>query len=166
MPVQYFATETFIDKANKSSTFEVAVAASDALDYVTDQTGLVNTLFSAVAAMSLATRSASTAGAKETSVDPDLPTDDEAYRSAKLAILYHSTTTGKKYQVTIPARNPSAYNTTPGTKNVILAGVLGGGTAETAALITDFESAVIAPYPDGGSVNIDQIVIASRAQGS
>jgi chemotaxis response regulator CheB len=165
MPVQYNASETFVDKANKPSTFEVQVAAADALQYVTDQTGPVNALFSAVAAVSLATRVKSASGAQELSVSVSLPTDDEAYRSAKLAILYHSTTTGKKYQCTIPARDPADYNTSPGTKNVILT-VAAGGTAAIQTLVTDFQATVVAPFPDGGSVLIDQIVIASRNQGS
>jgi len=154
------ASITFVDKANKPSNTGLYLSLAQVTEYNTDQTsGDAFDWFAAVATVSLLPVVRQAASAVETNLSA-LPTDDQAYRSSKLRVLYHDATTDKKGNFQIPGRDPSQYNTYPGTKNVILT-VAAGGTAAIEALV----AATQALYTPGGNHPVvDQIVIAGGGQ--
>lgn len=160
MPVAYPASMTFKDKADTPSSTELNFANADAVTYVTGGSGPMDAWFDAVAAVSLGTLVRSAAERRLTPVNPALPTDDNAYNSAKLTVFYHDTVTGKPYRYQVPARNPAAYNTYPRSKNVILTIAL-GGTAAIEALVAATEDGV---SPTGGAIVVDEIVISGGKQ--
>lgn len=160
MPVSYPAHVSLTDKAVKTSVSSLNFANADAVTYVTDGSGPVDDWITAAAAMSLATVTSKGVAREVTPVSPVLPTDDDAYNSAKLTIFYHDTTNGKKFRYSIGARDKSKFNTAPRSKNVILT-VAGGGTTQTEALVTATEAGV---SPDGGDILVDAIVISGGKQ--
>jgi hypothetical protein len=160
MPVTYPLSISFRDKANSVSTTELNFVNADAITYITGGSGPMDDWGDAVAALSLGTEIRRAAERRLTPVSPSLPTDDNAYNSAKLTVFYHDTTTGKPYRYQIPARKAAAYNTYPGTKNVILTIAL-GGTAQVEALVTATEAGV---SPTGGAIAVDSIVISGGKQ--
>lgn len=165
MPVNYFGGISFVDKAVAPSTVQYNVDATDAIADVTDPTtGAVATLNAAIAAVSLLAVTATQSGEKDKAAAPTIPTDDQAYRSSKLTIFYHDTTTGKPETLTIPGRNPAKYNTYPRSKNVILT-VAAGGTAEIEALVTAFNATVRSSNIPHNNIAVDAIVVSGRNQG-
>lgn len=161
MPVNYPASMTFLDKANKSSSTELNFANADAITYVTGGSGPIDDWFDAMEAISLGTLTRKASERRVTTAVPALPTDDDAFNSAKLTVFYYDTTTGKKYRFQIPARNKAAYNVLPATKNVILT-VAAGGTAQIEALVT---ATIAGVSPTGGDIAVSQIVISGGKQG-
>jgi hypothetical protein len=165
MPANYFASISFIDKANKPSSVRYNVDAADAIADVTDPTtGNVADLNAAIAPLSLLTVVKTAAGVQDKAASPAIPTDDQAYRSSKLTIFFHDTTTGKKETNTIPGRNPANYNTLPGTKNVILT-VAAGGTSQVEDLVTAWNATVRSSNSPHNNVQVDQIKVSGRNQG-
>jgi len=160
MAESHEASITLVDKAGKTSNTSLNASLAQVTEYNTDQTaGDIFDWFVAVSNMSLMETRRQAASAVQTNLTA-LPTDDNAYRSAKLRVLYHDPTTDKPGNFQIPGRNAGAFNTYPGTKNVILT-VAAGGTAATEALV----AATQALYtPDGNHPVVDQIVIAGGKQ--
>lgn len=160
MAESHEAVISFVDKANKPSSTGLNASLAQVTEYNTDQTtGDIFDWFAAVANMSLLPVRKQTASANQTNITP-LPTDDQAYRSSKLRVLFHDPTTDKPGNFQIPGRDPAQYNTYPGSKNVRLT-VGEGGTAATAALVAATQ-ALYTQY--GNHPVVDQIVIAGGKQ--
>jgi len=165
MPVGYFGSISFVDKADKPSTVQYFVDAADAIDDVTDPTtGAIADLNAAIAAVSLLAVTGTAGGERDAAASPTLPTDDQAYRSSKLTVFYHDTTTGKPGTRSIPGRNTAKYNTYPRSKNVILT-VAAGGTAEIETLVTAFNATVRSDNVPHNNVLVDSIVVSGKNQG-
>jgi len=160
MAESHEASISLVDKAGKTSNTSLFLSLAQVTEYNTDQTsGDAFDWFAAVANLSLMNVVRQSAAAVETNLT-GLPTDDNAYRSAKLRVLYHDPTTDKKGNFQIPGRDAGAFNTYPGTKNVILT-VAAGGTAAIEALVTATQALYTA---DGNHPVVDQIVIAGGKQ--
>jgi len=154
------ASISLLDKANKTSNTSLFASLAQVGEYNDDQTtGDIFDWFAAVANLSLLNVTKQSASANQINLGT-LPADDQAYRSSKLRVLYHDATTDKRGNFQIPGRNPAAYNTYPGTKNVILTIAL-GGTAAVEALVAATQALKTA---DGNPVVVDQIVIAGGKQ--
>lgn len=163
MPVEVSASITFIDKQAKTSVVSLPFtqAEIEAWAAAPGAAGVVHDWAVAVEGVSLGTVAQTSTTTANNAITPTPPTDDQAYRSAKLMVLYHDATSGKKFRFTIPARDTAAYNTYPRSKEVILT-VAAGGTAAIEALVTAVNAA---HTPDGGVAVVDSIVIAGGRQG-
>lgn len=163
MPSRFSASRSFIDKAESISTVEVYVDEADAIAYIGDPTigSNVKTLLDAIDAVTLANATKSGSGIVVTTIAPAAPTDDNAYNSSKLQVFFYDSVTGEKFTMTIPARNPLAYNTTPGTKNVILTAAA-GGTAAIESLVTAINTHQRSK--NGNTVVVTKIQIAGGKQ--
>lgn len=152
---------SYLDKAESTSVvgFYVSEASLDAENAT--GVGLVSALASAVNAVSL-----SNLTGRSTSVNRDssatIPTNDAAYNGNKLTVYVKDSTTEDKYQITIPAVNPGAYNTATGTRNVLLT-VAEGGTTQIEDLITAIEDGAISK--DGNALLVLKIKKSSAKQG-
>lgn len=154
------ASITFVDKAKKTSNTSLYANEAQVAAYNTDPTaGDIQGWFGAIATVSLLNVQRQAAIAEQINITA-LPTDDQAYRSAKLMVFFHDPTTDDRGHFQVPGRDPSKYNTYPGTKDVILT-VAAGGTAEIEALIT----ATQLLYTKGGNHPVvDSIVVAGGKQ--
>lgn len=165
MPVNYYGFISFVDKANKPATVKYNVTSANAIANATDPTtGNIADLNADIEALSLLTVTATGSRTSDAAAAPTLPTDDQAYRSSKLTVFFHDTTTGKKETVTIPGRDPAAYNTLPGTANVILT-VAAGGTTQVEDFVTDWTSTARSSNVPHNAVAVDQIKVSGRRQG-
>jgi len=165
MPDRYTSDITFIDRAEKTSSTGYYHTEAATIAYNTDPTaaGLVKNLLDATAAMSLLSETRRGSGVDVSpSTPPAIPADDQAYRSSKLIVFFYDNVTADKYTVTIPGRDPDAYNTYAGTKNVILT-VSEGGEAETEAYVAAFNAG--ARTKAGNASTLFKIQIAGRSQG-
>jgi hypothetical protein len=160
VPIYNPVSISFRDKANTTSTTELNWLTADAIDWVTDGSGPIDDWGTAVATLSLSTEVGMFGGRREHQAVV-LPTDDQAYNSSKLTVFYHDVVTLKPYHYSIPARNPAAYNTYPRTKDVILAAVGSGGTAQIVALVAATQAGL---SPVGNAIVVDSIVIAGGKQ--
>lgn len=152
----------FYDKSGHVSTLVVPVSETDASDYLADPTGTdaVNMLQTAIEALSLANVAREAGGVVQT-YEPAAPTDDQAYNSSKLTVFMADGTSGDRLSFSIPARNPTNYNTYPLSKDVILTIAL-GGTSAVEALVTAANATVLSE--NGNSMTVRKIVIAGRKQ--
>jgi len=151
---------TFIDKANKPSSTSVNASQAQAGAYnTTPGAGDIFDWFAAMAELSLGNVQRQAAGPVETNLTTP-PTDDNAYRSAKLNVFFHDATIDRKGRFQVPARDASKFNTSPGSKNVILT-VADGGTAEIEALVSATQK-LYSPF--GNLMIVDSIVIAGGKQ--
>lgn len=163
MATSYLApiSQTFRDKANKTSDTSWIVSRTALESYVADPTvaGSVRNLFDAVEAMSLLTLESESAALQGNEYPTALPTDDQAYRSSKLEITMDSVGADYSMTRTIPGRDPAAYNTLPGTDIVALT-IGTGGTAAVESLVTAINNAVRDPF--GNQVTVRQIKVVGR----
>jgi hypothetical protein len=165
MPDNYFGSISFVDKANKPATVRYNVDAADAITEVTTPgTGAIADLNATISPLSLLTVVKTSGGVASKAASPTLPTDDQAYRSSKLTVFFHDTTTGKKETNTIPGRDPAHYNTLPGTPNVILT-VAAGGTSQIEDFVTAWNATVRSSNSPHNNVTVDQIKVSGRRQG-
>jgi len=157
------ATLSFVDKAKKPSSVQLLVSATNITSWMgTPGSGVIFNLFAALAGVSLLNETGRKVSVDLPSVDPSYPTDDQAYRSSKLTVFVFDSTTGAKSHFTVPGRDPASYNTTPGTKDVILDGSA-GGTAEIVALVDAVQAGVYSE--DGNLVTVRSIVVSGANQG-
>jgi len=151
---------SFVDKANKPSGTGVSASLAQIGAYNTTPTaGDIFDWFAAMAELSLlpVTRQVAVTGERNVS---SLPSDDAAYRSAKLTVFYHDATTDQKGHFQIPGRDPAKFNSITGTKVVPLT-IAEGGTAEVEALVAASQKLYT---PDGHLMVIDQIVVSGGKQ--
>jgi len=154
---------SLLDKAVKTTTAEVTVVEADITDWIADPSaaGVAHDWFAAVYGVTLLTLADERVIVNQPSIAAVPPTDDQAYRSAKLVVFYHDNTTGGKFHYSIGGRDTTKYNTYPRSKNVILT-VAAGGTAAIEALVTATNAL---HTPDGGVAVVDQIVVGGGKQG-
>lgn len=162
MAVRRQASFVFLDKAESISTPSIYVSSAALVAQDATGTGVIATLKAALALISLATNVNVIASVERPAGSAPIPTDDAAYNGNKLTVFFRDTTTGDKYQMTIPAVDPGSYNTTTGTKTVILT-VAEGGTTEIEDFVTAFEAAALSK--DGNAVSVTKIVKSSARQG-
>jgi len=152
----------YLDKAESISTVSFyTTQAALAAENTTPGTGVIAALYAAINAVTLASPTGRIAGVS-VSVAASIPTDDAAYNGNKFAIFWTDNVTGDKYQTSIPAIDPSAYNTVTGTKNIILT-VASGGTTAIEDLVTAFEAANLSK--DGNATTVRVIKKSSARQG-
>lgn len=163
MPDSYSAGVTLIDKAAKSSAVSLNFAQSDITAWIGDHAaaGAVHDWLVATLGVTLLVNGGTRVENVDAAINPTPPTDDQAYRSSKLMVFYHDGTSGKKYHYSIGGRDPSKYNTSPRSKDVILT-IAAGGTAAIEALVTATNAGLT---PDGGAAVVDKILVAGGRQG-
>lgn len=162
MPERRSFSINLIDKAESISPVSFYISTADFAAHNTDQsTGNVRDLASAIYALSLCEDFSETLTNTNNSIAPTAPTDDQAYKSSKLIVFFTDNVTGDKYTMTMPGRDPAAYNTYPLSKDVILT-VAAGGTAAIETFITEFQTT--AKSKAGNAVTVSKISIAGRRQ--
>lgn len=163
MPTRRQAAVNLIDKAESISSVQFYIADADFITHNADSSaGPIRDLFTAVYDLSLAEDFSETLLNTNQSIAPAAPTDDQAYKSSKLIVFFTDNVTGDKYTVTVPARDPGAYNTFPLSKDVNLGAPAAGGTTQIQTFVTRFN--LTARSKAGNAVTIQKISIAGRRQ--
>lgn len=155
------ASFSYLDKAESVSVISFYVAEADVDVDNASGAGEIATLQSKISAVTLSNNVGRSASVVRTT-NAGIPTNDAAYNGNKMTVYLKDSTTGDKYQVTIPAVDPAAYNTVPGTRNVILA-VADGGTTQIEELVTAIEATALSK--DGNGVSVIKILKSSARQG-
>lgn len=140
------ATITWKDFSNENSVtqFNLEDPSGAAYDWAALETSL-DTVGDAFEALTYCTRGKEQINAQVALGSPAIPADEEAQRELALRIFYFDTTTGKKYQMSLPG---------PRLDLMVSAGfdIVDWAGTEMATLETAFEANVLSP--DGNAVQI------------
>jgi hypothetical protein len=123
---------------------------------VVAQLALVDTLISAMQAITLGQLRTSKVTYRDQIQDSTTPTDPTAQREMKWLVKYHDTTTGKKYRTEIPTADLTGTNLVTNSDLANLA------DTQIAAFVTAFEAVVTDPDTGLNSVAVDEIEFVGK----
>jgi len=118
---------------------------------VTADLALIDTLLAAMQAITLGQLKTSSVVFRKQEEDTATPTDPNAQRERKWLVVYHDTTTGKKYRAEIPTADLTGTNLQTNSDMANLA------DTQIAAFVTAFEAIVKDPDTGLNDVAIDYI---------
>lgn len=143
-------TSSWLDYSLEPSNTKVTITQITAGNLVATM-ALVDTLISAMQAITLGQLAKSKITARDQDEDTATPTDPNAQRERKWLVRYHDTVTGKKYRLEIPTADLGSGNLSVNSDEANLV------DTQVAAFITAFEG--VARDPDTGlnTVEVDKI---------
>jgi hypothetical protein len=140
--VTYKASLTFKDKEKKPGSVDYNISDEDFGEFTADPvagTSTLDALINATTALSKGFRTHVGVTAAVDTFPIVYPTDDDAYRQAKLVVNSQDVGNGDFHTNEIPVRDITKFNTYPKTKDVILT-VAAGGTAAIEAYVAAFNA--------------------------
>jgi len=141
---------SWVDYSLENSNTRLTVEQLTSANVVADL-ALIDTLLAAMQAITLGQLKTSSVVFRKQDEDTAIPTDPNAQRERKWLVVYHDTTTGKKYRAEIPTADLSGTNLQTNSDKANLA------DTQIAAFVTAFEAIVKDPDTGLNDVAIDYI---------